>query len=139
MSIEQKIKIQRIAGASLFVLSTIITILFFSLADPLNYRFFYQAIQVTLLGWLSLCYFIGTLLLLVKHYRYSDKEITIYAGWFYNYLKIDGEVLDEHNTFVTFTAIVLSCTLDDGTRLQATISLTNRIALKINDRLYKNK
>ena len=54
-------------------------------------------------------------------------------------LKMDGEVLDEHNTFATFTAIVLSCTLDDGTRLQATISLTNRIALKINDRLYKNK
>ena len=73
MPIEQKIKIQRIAGAGLFVLSTIITILFFSLADPLNYRFFYQEIQVTFLEWLSLCYFIGTLLLLVKHYRYSDK------------------------------------------------------------------
>ena len=88
---------------------------------------------------IALPFFIGSLFLSCKKYRYNGSNIVVYAGWFHHYLKMDGEVLDEHNTFVTFTAIVLSCTLNDGTRLQATISLTNRIALKINDRLYKNK
>lgn len=40
MSIEQKIKIQRIAGAGLFVLSTIITILFFFFGRSVKLSFF---------------------------------------------------------------------------------------------------
>lgn len=49
---------------------------------------------------------------------------------------VNGVKTDEHNTIMSFTPIYLSCTLEDGTNLQATVSLTNRISLKINDLLY---
>lgn len=42
---------------------------------------------------------------------------------------------DEHNTLSSFTPIVLKTTRDDGMVITATISLTNRIAVKINDKL----
>ncbi len=74
-----------------------------------------------------------------RAYEYEGKLIIVYAGFYYHYLKINGEVTDEHNTIMTFTPIQLSCTLDDGTAVAANITLTNRISLKINNRLYKKR
>lgn len=72
-----------------------------------------------------------------KGYKYDDKKIVIYAGWFHHCLKVNGRYMDEYNTFITFTPIDLSCVLNDGTPLQVRISLANRITLKINNQLYR--
>lgn len=81
--------------------------------------------------------FFSSMLLNCKVYDYEGNQIIIYAGWCHHYIKVNGEKYDEHNTIATFTPIKLNCKLDDGTVLDATISLSNRISLKINDRLYK--
>ena len=83
-------------------------------------------------------FFICTLLLSYKSYEYEGKTIIVYAGWYHHYIKVDDEIMDEHNTLFSYTAIPLSCTLKDGSVLHETITMTNRISLKINDRLYKN-
>ena len=80
--------------------------------------------------------FIGTLLLSCKIYDFNGIEILVYAGWYHHYIKVNDVPVDEHNTLISFTPIVLSATLENGTVLQATISLTNRISLKINNKLY---
>lgn len=81
-------------------------------------------------------FFICALLLSCKIYRYNGMEIIVYAGWYHHYIKVSGVLVDTHNTILSYTPIVLSATLEDGTELQATISLTNRISLKINNKLY---
>lgn len=81
-------------------------------------------------------FFIASLLLSYKYYEYNGNEIVVYAGWYHHYIKINGDKFDEHNTLLSFTAIPLSCTLDDGTDIKVTITMTNRISLKINDKLY---
>lgn len=90
----------------------------------------------------SLCillpFFIGSLFLSCKEYDYLGKQIVVYAGWCHHYIKVDGIKTDEHNTLISHTAIQLSCTLFDGTNIQATITLSNRISLKINNLLYEN-
>ena len=79
--------------------------------------------------------FVSTLLLNCKTYLYRGSSILVYAGFCNHYIKVNGVKCDEHNTLISFTPIVMSCKLDDGTTLQATISMTNRIALKANDKL----
>lgn len=81
-------------------------------------------------------FFIAAMLLSCKIYDYNGVEILVYAGWYHHYIKVDDVKVDEHNTIVSHVPICLSTTLQDGTNIYATISLTNRIALKINDRLY---
>ncbi|MBQ9486117.1 MAG: hypothetical protein IJU83_04685 [Clostridia bacterium] len=78
---------------------------------------------------------IGASLLSYKEYDYNGKKISVYAGWFHHTLRVNGEKCDEHNTLVSWTPIHLSTTLEDGTQLDAIITLTNRISLKANDKL----
>lgn len=87
----------------------------------------------------AFAFFVCSLLLSYKEYEYNGDEIAIYAGFYHHYIKINGIKYDEHNTLVSHVPIYLSCALDDGTDIQATISLTNRISLKINNRLYTNE
>ncbi len=86
----------------------------------------------------TLIFFIASCLLSYKTYDYNGNEIVVYAGWYHHYIKVNGTILDEHNTITSFTPIRLSCVLEDQSFVEATISLTNRIALKINGNLYKN-
>ena len=81
-------------------------------------------------------FFICAMLCSYKLYRFEDKVIAVYAGYYHHYITVNGVKTDEHNTIMSFTPIYLSCTLEDGTNLRATVSLTNRISLKINDLLY---
>lgn len=83
-----------------------------------------------------LAFFIGSLFLSYRVYNYNSNEIIVYAGWYHHYIKVNGEKSDEHNTVFFYVPIILSCRLNDGTELEATISVMNRIALKINNRLY---
>lgn len=81
-------------------------------------------------------FFVCAMLCSYKCYRFEDKVIAVYAGYYHHYITVNGVKTDEHNTIMSFTPIYLSCTLEDGTNLRATVSLTNRISLKINDLLY---
>lgn len=72
-----------------------------------------------------------------KRYTYKNNEIIVYAGVYHHYIKINKEIFDEHDTIISYSPIKLSCLLNDGTDIVATISLTNRITLKINNKLYK--
>lgn len=87
----------------------------------------------------ALLFFISALLLSCNVYLYNDKKIVVYAGWYHHYILVNGEKYDEHNTLISFTPILLSASLDDGSEVKATISLTNRIALKINGKLYQKE
>ena len=80
--------------------------------------------------------FIRSMLLSCKVYYNDDDTVIVYAGYFYNYVSINGEKYDEHNTFVTFVPIKLSCNFG-GMHLDATISLFHRIALKIDEKLRR--
>ena len=72
-----------------------------------------------------------------RKYEHNGQTIEIYAGYYNHYIKVNNEKYDEHKTLVTFSPIVLSCTLESGDKMQATISLTNRVSLKINDKLLQ--
>ena len=85
----------------------------------------------------SIILFINSLVLCYKKYEYNEKVIEVYAGYYNHYIKVNGEKYDEHKTLATFSPIVLSCTLDSGEKMQATISLTNQISLKLNDKLLQ--
>lgn len=86
-----------------------------------------------------LLFFISALLLSCSIYHYNDKTIVVYAGWYHHYILINGEKYDEHNTLISYTPITLTATLDDGSEVKATISLTNRVALKINGKLFEKE
>lgn len=98
----------------------------------------YFAIYLVVLffgGTFAIAFFISSLLLCYKEYSYNGNIISVYAGWFHHTLRINGEILDEHTTSISLTPIYLSTTLEDGTKLEATISHLNRISLKANDKL----
>lgn len=84
----------------------------------------------------SLVMFISALLLSYKERFYNGSTISVYAGYFHHTLRVNGVKYDEHNTLISWMPIVLSTTLEDGTKIDSTISLTNRITIKINDRLF---
>lgn len=87
----------------------------------------------------EIIFFVCTLLLSYREYRYNNHKITVYAGWYHHVLRIDGEKFDEHNTLISHTAINLSANMDDGTLIDVVISLTNRITVKVNNKLLENK
>lgn len=111
-----------------------------------SYQVIYYEFEPTITSWFYLYYllipviviFICSLLISYKEYQVGGKTISVYAGWYHHTLRIDGTKYDEHNTIVSHTPIKLSTTLEDGTKLEATISLTNRITLKANDKLVSN-
>lgn len=80
--------------------------------------------------------FISALLLSYKEYNIDGRTVSVYSGFYHHTLRVDGEIYDEHNTLITFTPIKLSTTLDN-TKVEATISLTNRIAVKADDKICK--
>lgn len=81
-------------------------------------------------------FFICALSLSCKTYTYKDYEIIVYAGWFHHYIKVNKEIVDEHNTLISYVPITLETTLDSEEKIFARISTFNRISLKINDKLY---
>lgn len=87
----------------------------------------------------ALVIFIMSFFLSYKEYQYNTKTISIYAGFIHHTLRVDGKKCDEYNTLSSYVPIVLLTTLEDGTKIEAKISLSNRITLKINDKLYEKK
>lgn len=106
------------------------------ISDIMKYEVLGVLIFIELLTVLPI--FISTILLSCKVYLYDDQKIMVYAGRYHNYIKVDGVKYDEFNTFSSRLVIYLSCTLDDGTYVDATITANNRITLKIDNKLYNN-
>ncbi len=84
-------------------------------------------------------FFIASLQLSCKEYEYNGNIIVVYAGFYHHYISVNEIKVDEHNTLTRRTPICLSTTLEDGARLNVTITLSNRISLKINDKLYNKR
>ena len=80
---------------------------------------------------------ISALLLSYKECKFDGKTISVYAGFYHHTLRVDGELCDEHNTILFFTPIKLSTTDKEGNIIETNISLTNRISIKVNDKLCK--
>ncbi len=100
-----------------------------------NYYWYWFCI----IGFIAFIFLICSLLLSYKAYDYCGRDIEVYAGFYHHYMKVDGIKTDEYNTIVSWTPIQLSCTINSSVYLQATISLTNRISLKINNMLYTKR
>lgn len=79
-------------------------------------------------------FLIAALLISYREYEYEGVIISVYAGWYHHTLRIDGELYDEHSTLITYSPIYLSTTIEDYT-IEARITLTNRISVKVNDKL----
>ncbi len=86
----------------------------------------------------SFAFFIASLLLSYKEYEYNGNIIVVYAGFYHHYISVNKIKVDEHNTLITWSPIYLSSNIDDA-QLNATITLTNRISLKINNKLYNKR
>lgn len=84
----------------------------------------------------AFAFWICSLLYSYKLYDICNCIVIVYSGPYHHYIKVNGKIYDEHNTIMSWTPIVLSTTLD-GNALQATISLTNRISVKLNNVLIK--
>ena len=78
---------------------------------------------------------LAAIMLSYKEREVNGQLVAAYAGYYHHKLYVNGILYDEHNTFMSWTPIYLSTTLDDGTNIDATISLTNRISIKANNRL----
>lgn len=104
-----------------------------------NYDSFDLVIVCHSAGFIGIIFFINALSLSCQRFYYDGREIIVYAGTFHHYIKIDGEKCDEHNTLSGLIPIFLSTRLEDDTFIECTISTFNRIALKIDGKLYRNK
>ncbi|MDE6356274.1 MAG: hypothetical protein K2L67_03425 [Clostridia bacterium] len=138
MAEKSRLLVHRLIWGILLIIAAFISFLFWSgNLDVTDEVAFVILIYIILtFDSVTLVFFIASLLLTCKIYDYNGDEIIVYAGWYHHYIKVNGEKADEHNTIFTYTAINMSCTLDDGAEVWATISMTNRISLKINNRLY---
>lgn len=61
-------------------------------------------------------------------------SIVVYAGWTHNYLYLDNELVDEYTSLFNYSPVYL-CTESDDLYIKTTISLSNRIATKVNHKL----
>lgn len=83
--------------------------------------------------------FVATLFLNYKEYNFENVKISVYAGFYHHTLRINGEKFDEHSTLIYYTPIKLSTTINENTNIEAIITLTNRITLKINNKLISQQ
>ncbi len=81
--------------------------------------------------------FVESLLSSYKNYEYGEDIITIYAGIYRRYVKVNGVLQDEHNTLYIYTPINMTAKLTDGSDAFVTVSTMNRITLKIGGQLIK--
>lgn len=83
----------------------------------------------------SLAFLFDSLFISYKEYNINGKKVSVYSGLYSHTLKVNEEKCDEYKSLTRVNTIILSTTLEDDTYIQATISLSNKIALKVNDKL----
>ena len=131
MEEKTKILVHRLVWLILFILSTLALIIAFSSVSSSAFSLLFLSTLI------SFMFFIYSLSLSFKQYNYNGTMISVYVGWYHHTLRINGELVDEHDAFINYTFILLSTTLDDGSVVEATISRSKSIVLKINNRLVK--
>lgn len=82
-------------------------------------------------------FFVTSFFVHYKRATVGENTIEIYAGYYHHYLKVNGETVDEHNSLIYFLPIVFETVLTGGDMLKVTITLSNGITVKINDKLFK--
>lgn len=94
-----------------------------------------------IIGWLfpmlSFAFFINSLFIKFKEYNYNEIKIGIYVGFYHHYLKINGIKCDEYNTLFSLTPIKLSTVIENNIKIEATISTSNAVSVKVNDILIE--
>lgn len=104
--------------------------------ESYDFEIQYSIFLLYILLGITLPIFISTFFIQYKEYKFKDNIISVYAGYTYHFLKINGEIYDEYRELFSLTPIKLNTILDDNTKIEATISTSNHIFLKINDKLY---
>ena len=88
---------------------------------------------------LTLPIFLQALTLNYREIYYDGKRISVYAGFYYHRLMVNGEVVSEFNSFDSFKAIFLHAAVDwddeSSDVIDVTINSFNRISLRINDKI----
>ena len=141
---KRKLFIHRIVWFAILSLCVVFTIILFAQIfddnSQLNndYLILYLILPIIMpyLDLVMLAFFICTLTYSTKAYCYNGNVIVVYAGASHHYLKVNGVIVDEYVSSMAFHPIRLSSTLSDGSIINATVSLSNRISLKINNKLY---
>lgn len=104
--------------------------------ESYDFEIQYSIFLLYILLGITIPIFISTFFIQYKEYKFKDNIISVYAGYTYHFLKINGEIYDEYRELFSLTPIKLNTILDDNTKIEATISTSNHIFLKINDKLY---
>ena len=104
--------------------------------ESYDFEIQYSIFLLYILLGITLPIFISTFFIQYKEYKFKGNIISVYAGYTYHFLKINGEIYDEYRELFSLTPIKLNTILDDNTKIEATISTPNHIFLKINDKLY---
>ena len=84
----------------------------------------------------SLVLFICSFNLNIRRYTIGENVVLCYAGWEKHYLVVNGEIVDEHITGLSFTAIELSYK-DEFHDYHMTVSVSNNIKLKVDGKLIR--
>ncbi len=97
----------------------------------------------------GLIFLASRLFIKCKVFDFEGKEIIVYAGTFFHYIKVEGHILDRYTWILAlfmwiplvwlislFLSKTMSCVLDDGTKIEVEVASFHRIKVKINDRLY---
>ncbi len=82
--------------------------------------------------------FIFSFCLNYQEYKIEGNTVLCYAGWEKHYLILNGEIVDEHITGFSFTALELKYK-DDFHEYNMTVSLSNYITLKVDGKLVRPK
>ena len=104
--------------------------------ESYDFEIQYSIFLLYILLGITLPIFISTFFIQYKEYKFKGNIISVYAGYTYHFLKINGEIYDKYRELFSLTPIKLNTILDDNTKIEATISTSNHIFLKINDKLY---
>ena len=125
-----------------FSLSTLLIILSIIIEPDISSKtstfFWYLLISLTPI---SFCIFIISLTLSYKETKYFDNEtstyktISVYAGFFHHWLKVNHILADEYNTSFFVTPIRLNTIIEENIKIDVTISTMNKITIKINTKL----
>ena len=123
---------------SLILLVTIILNIIFWLLAINSGIIWLVSVAWALIVWdiLALIFWIMSFNVKYKKFTIENNEIEIYSGLSNHYIKVNGELKDEYKSISSFTAIKLSCLLNDK-KLEVTISTSNHIVVKLDGELVK--
>lgn len=145
---KERIKQHRIIGGILFLVSIIL----FIIVRPVRsleyfaYNDYNISVIILFIFLLSVCFifsffsfvlFIGSFNIKFEEYEYNDIKIGVYAGFYHHYLKINGMKCDEYNCSTSFSLIKLSTVIENNIKIEATISTSNAVSVKVNDILIE--